>query len=294
MKIYDAFLFFNELDLLEIRFELLYNHVDYFIISECDTTFSGNPKPFYFEENKKKFSKYLDKVIHVKNVNSGEIHSIQNEQTGKKKDILNTILNFYNDVKYTSLTGNGMPHWCREFLHREFVKIGMSDCSDEDLIIFSDLDEIPNPSKLKFDGNTYLVHMKNCIYFINVENVTEKWFGSIVTKYKNLKDNSLNKIRNGIRGYVSENQNYLKFDIIENGGWHLSFMGGTLRIQEKIKSYGHQEYNHPAFLEGVNTKMQSNLDILNRDIKIVDINIEDFYPKEMLALVREKYSYLIK
>ena len=295
MKIYDAFLFFNELDLLEIRLEMMYNQVDYFILSECDTTFSGVPKPFYFEENKERYSKYIDKIIHVKHENSGEIHNIVNIHEGERKNIFENILKFYNEIKNTPLTGNAMPHWCRDFLHREFVKIGMSVCDDEDLIIFSDLDEIPDPTKLKLDGESYLIHMKNLIYFINVENTTDKWWGSIITKYKKLKDKPLNKIRNEMKGYnINGNTNDLSFSIIENGGWHLTFMGGTSRIQEKIKSYGHQEYNHPYLLDQVEDKLKSNQDVLNRGVSIIDIDINECYPENMLNLVKEKYNYLIK
>jgi beta-1,4-mannosyl-glycoprotein beta-1,4-N-acetylglucosaminyltransferase len=295
MKIYDAFLFFNELDLLEVRLEMLYDHVDYFIISECDTTFSGIPKPFYFEDNKERYSKYLDKIIHIKNENSGEINNIVNNHEGEKRNIFDSILKFYYEIKDTPLTGNGMPHWCRDFLHREFVKIGMSECDGEDLIIFSDLDEIPDPTKLKLDGESYLIHMKNLIYFINVENTTDKWWGSIVTKYKNLKDKPLNKVRNEMKGYnIIGNTNDLTFSIIENGGWHLTFMGGTNRVQEKIRSYGHQEYNHPYLLAQVDQKLKSNQDVLNRGVQIVDIDINDYYPTNMIELIKEKYSYLIK
>jgi beta-1,4-mannosyl-glycoprotein beta-1,4-N-acetylglucosaminyltransferase len=295
MKIYDSFLFFNELDLLEIRLEMLYDHVDYFILSECDTTFSGISKPFYFEENKERYSKYLDKIIHVKHENSGEIDNIINTHSGERKNIFENILKFYNEIKNTPLTGNAMPHWCRDFLHREFVKIGMSVCDDEDLIIFSDLDEIPDTTKLKLDGESYLIHMKNLIYYINVENTTDKWWGSIVTKYKNLKDKPLNKVRNEMKGYnIMGNTNDLSFSVIENGGWHLTFMGGTSRIQEKIKSYGHQEYNHPYYLTQVEDKLKSNQDILNRDVSIIDIDINQFYPENMLNLIKEKYNYLIK
>ncbi len=295
MKIYDAFLFFNELDLLEVRLEMLYDHVDYFIISECDTTFSGIPKPFYFEDNKERYSKYLDKIIHIKNENSGEINNIVNNHEGEKRNIFDSILKFYYEIKDTPLTGNGMPHWCRDFLHREFVKIGMSECDGEDLIIFSDLDEIPDPTKLKLDGESYLIHMKNLIYFINVENTTDKWWGSIVTKYKNLKDKPLNKVRNEMKGYnIIGNTNDLTFSIIDNGGWHLTFMGGTNRVQEKIRSYGHQEYNHPYLLAQVDQKLKSNQDVLNRGVQIVDIDINDYYPTNMIELIKEKYSYLIK
>ena len=71
-------------------------------------------------------------------------------------------------------------------------------------------------------------------------------------------------------------------------------MGGTSRIQEKIKSYGHQEYNHPYLLDQVEDKLKSNQDVLNRGVSIIDIDINECYPENMLNLVKEKYNYLIK
>jgi beta-1,4-mannosyl-glycoprotein beta-1,4-N-acetylglucosaminyltransferase len=65
MKIYDSFTFFNELDLLELRLEELYDHVDHFVLVEANRTFQNNPKPFYFGENQYRFAKYMDKVIHI-------------------------------------------------------------------------------------------------------------------------------------------------------------------------------------------------------------------------------------
>ena len=61
--VYDCFMFFNELDLLEIRLNILDPYVDYFVISECDTTFSGNPKKLYYEENKDRFKKFHHKFL---------------------------------------------------------------------------------------------------------------------------------------------------------------------------------------------------------------------------------------
>ena len=66
MRIIDAFTFFNELDLLEFRLECLYPHVERFVISEANITFSGIPKAFVFEENRDRFSKYLDKIEYLK------------------------------------------------------------------------------------------------------------------------------------------------------------------------------------------------------------------------------------
>ena len=66
MKLYDCFQFYNELDLLEIRLTLLYDVVDYFVISETNKSHANNPKILYFEENKHKFEKFLDKIIYIK------------------------------------------------------------------------------------------------------------------------------------------------------------------------------------------------------------------------------------
>ena len=64
MKIFDTFLFFNELDILEIRLNILYPHIDYFVINESVETFSGDSKPLYYFENRKRFKKFEDKIIH--------------------------------------------------------------------------------------------------------------------------------------------------------------------------------------------------------------------------------------
>ena len=64
MKIFDVFLFFNELDLLEIRLNMLYPFVDYFVINEATQTFFGSDKPLYYLENKERFKKFEDKIVH--------------------------------------------------------------------------------------------------------------------------------------------------------------------------------------------------------------------------------------
>jgi beta-1,4-mannosyl-glycoprotein beta-1,4-N-acetylglucosaminyltransferase len=288
MKIYDSFLFFNELDLLEIRLELLYDKVDYFIISECDSSFSGLDKPFYFDENKHLFEKYMDKIIHIKNYNTKDINNLINTQTEPKKiEIFDQIIKYYNDIKYTELTEYGKLHWWRDFVHREFVKLGMSDCDDDDIIIFGDLDEIPNPNNLNLTGIEYVMQQNYMITYINIENISEVWFGGIVVKYKTLKNNSLNIIRNSRR-----NGNLLQ---ISNCGWHLTSMGGVERVKTKIKSWGHQEYNNEYYLNNLEKNINNNTDIFERGFSIRKIdNISTFYPEKMLKLVNEKYKYLIK
>ena len=69
-KIYDCFNFFNELDILELRLNTLYDHVDFFVIVESDVTHSGESKKFFYEENIERFSKFSDKILNYKILNT--------------------------------------------------------------------------------------------------------------------------------------------------------------------------------------------------------------------------------
>ena len=117
MKIYDCFTFFNELELLDLRLKELYNHVDYFVLVEATLTHTGKPKELIFEKNKDKYSDYLDKIIYVK-VND---------------------LPDYNDFE-------GI--WEPENFQRNCIVRGLTNAEDSDVIMVSDIDEIPRPSAI--------------------------------------------------------------------------------------------------------------------------------------------------
>jgi beta-1,4-mannosyl-glycoprotein beta-1,4-N-acetylglucosaminyltransferase len=283
-KIYDCVPFFNELEILEIRLELLYDYVDHFIISECDYTFSGLPKSFNFEENKDRFSKYMDKIIYVKHTNTFNIDNLTSSiYSGKKRIIYQRIINRLEHMKTLPDTEYGVPHWCRDYYHKELTMLATDICEDDDLILFGDLDEIPNPEKIKFDGNSYVFNQYNMIYYINTES-NLKWHGTYLCKYSDIIENS----------FMYTREKRMTFEVLDNTGWHLSFMGGSEKIKEKIKSYGHQEFNNSYILNNVESNMKVNNDILCRGtIKINNININDYYPLNIISLVKEKFNYLI-
>ena len=112
--VYDCFQFFNELDMLKIRLNVLNDVVDRFVISEATETFSGIKKPLYYEENKDMFAEFADKIIHV----------------------------------VVDDTPEGGTHE-RDTFQKNAVTRGLAGCTDDDIIIFSDLDEIPNPDKIR-------------------------------------------------------------------------------------------------------------------------------------------------
>lgn len=289
-KIYDCFPFFNELDILEIRLELLYDVVDYFVISECDYTFSGLKKPFFFEENKHRYDKYSDKIIHIKHNDTFDYTNLVNNYiTNNERELYDKIIKRLDQMRNSPETGYGLPHWCRDYLHKELTMMGIVNCDEDDIILFGDCDEIPSPDALKFikspkiDDTIFTLNQKNMIYYINNENVTEKWFGQFISKYKNIKESSCMLTRNLRTG----------FEIIDNGGWHLTFMGGKNRIIEKIKSYSHQEFNNINILNSLSYMFDNGKDVLHRNITFIKHDFEKIYPSKVIDIVKEKYNYLI-
>jgi beta-1,4-mannosyl-glycoprotein beta-1,4-N-acetylglucosaminyltransferase len=217
-KIYDCFTFFNELDILEIKLNELYDHVDHFVLVESTETFRGNPKPLYFTENKQRFSKFLDKIIHV-------------------------ILDEHLETNSS---------WDREFYQRNQIMRGLTHCRDEDIIIVEDLDEIVSASKLPEIVailSTNKLPSVTCnqsiyTYFLNryghASGNVVSWLGSMATKYGYLKSISPQELRSQRDGATAV-----------TAGWHFTYMGGTKKVQTKLESFSHSEldndaYKHPA------------------------------------------------
>lgn len=287
MKIYDAFLFFNELDLLDIRLNLLNDVVDKFVIVESTVTFSGKPKTLFFNENKDKFSQFSDKIIHVIVDDTPEdfynLPFISNPSS-KKDEFKNKILKYLNE---SSGWGRHEKQWGREIYQRESILNGLIDCDDNDMIIMSDVDEIPNPDEvLSIRNNPNGVYeFKQNMFYYYINTLKERgWSGPKIAPWSVLKDNSLNILR----------QNKLTTVVVNNGGWHLSFMGGESRIKDKIEAYAHQEFNNDYIKNNIMNNINSNSDIFFRGSGFQQIDIESEYPQKMIDIIKEKYNYMIK
>ena len=111
-----CFTFYNEFELLELRLNSLWNMVDCFVLVEADKTQNNEPKPFYFDERKSDFAKFLPKIRHIK-VNM--------------------------EIPYS-----GVGDWSIEFAQRDMIAKGLEDADPDDLVFISDLDEIPYPDIL--------------------------------------------------------------------------------------------------------------------------------------------------
>lgn len=261
MKIYDCFQFFNELDLLEIRLNILNDYVDYFILTESTVTFSGFDKPLYYQENKNRFKQFNDKIIHV---------------------IVDNKLKDFESA------------WDREIFQRNYpIKILNKHSNLDDIVITSDLDEIPNPEILEnindfFDINSlYHCSQKNYAYYLN-NMVDNSWYGSRICSFSYLKKRSINDIRES-----TENKNNLTGFIIENGGWHFTSLGGKDMVKQKIESFSHQEFNTESIKHKISKSIEQNIDIFGRSLKFKYVDIDETFPQYIKNNIKN-YSHLIK
>jgi len=248
--IVDSFTFYNELDMLEYRLNVLNDYVDKFILVESVCTFVGHPKELYYQLNKERFKKFEDKIIHV----------------------------VVDDPPY-SLNEN--KQWENEKHQRNAIERGFVDLEDSDIIILGDLDEIPSESvlnSLRFNGIQGIAQLEQEFYYYNFNSKMDHlWYFQKVINYSYyLKINgSLHDIR--MSGW----------ETIPNGGWHLSYFGNSEFISNKIKNFSHQEYNNPHFTEPelIKNRITSGIDLFERGNKIIQTTpFENVLPRNWKTL----------
>lgn len=286
IKIYDIFLFFNELELLEIRLNILDKYVDYFVIIESTETFTGLPKKLYFEENKHLFEKWKHKILHyvVKD-------TPKNEEDLKTRLSIKDLNPLDREIVICTLNTDNVPdkkevQWLKEFYQKEATKRILTELNDDDFCYISDLDEIWNPEIIIDYSKDDIYKYRQTAYIYYLNNRSNEnwrgWVGTIGTKYKNIKNSSINHIRTPRKN---------KFTVLWNGGWHFSFQGGENKIVKKLEAYSHQEINTSKIKSQIKNTISENRDIRGRHIKFW--NDESKLPKYLLEN-KEKYSELFR
>jgi hypothetical protein len=242
--IYDVFPFFNELDILEIRLNILNDYVDKFVIVEATQTFSGLPKTSCYLENKERFAKWNHKIIHY------IIDDFPND-----KEI-------YDKAVASPNTGNKEHWWVREFYQKESQIKALTMCKDDDIIYTGDVDEIWNP-EIKYDIKDDVVYRPTLTaYYYWLNNRSDFVEGSIeprVCNFKTFKKYGSNHVKCE-REKVSIR--------VPNGGWHFCNMGGEEAIKTKLEAYGHQEWNVPQIKCNIKSSMYINEDFAGRGFNL--------------------------
>ena len=294
-KVIDSFLFFQELDLLEIRLKYLNDKVDKFIILEACQTFTGKEKPFNFEENKKRFEKYLDKIVYFKLEDSHDSYeSVVEFLKSKNNESYKKVLNILE--AHTHYPKSGL-HWVLDTYHRESLHIAYSQhVNNEDILLLSDLDEIP--SYHMFDDKRFLDNKKPIVcqqhefmYFLNYYDNSD-WLGTIFSKYELIKDISLNELRMDSK----EIRNIIDKVVYSNGGYHFTSCGGIEFIKKKIQSWGHQEFNTKGIMDRLEYNIKTGQDIFEREygtkMAKIEFSNREIFDKSIASII-PKYESLI-
>ncbi len=248
IKIIDCFIFYNELDMLTYRLNILNDVVDYFVLVESTHTFVGKEKSLFYQENKHLFEKFNNKIIHI-------------------------IVDDFPH-KYPNIDFEKQEQWNNEKFQRNCISRGIHklNLNSTDIITILDLDEIPNPNILtQMKTNDIAVSiniLQMDFYYYNLNSkMDHKWNHSKILTFE--KYNKLN--------IDCENIRFYSCPIINNGGWHLSYFGDNNFIKNKIENFSHQELNLELFTnqEKIQNRIKNKQDLFDRDIKIYHINIED-------------------
>lgn len=277
--IFDCVPFFNELDILKLRMEILDPYVDYFVLEESTVTFSGEDKKMIFAQNRQLFDKFKDKIRYVA----------------------------VTDSPMSGVTTHERDKYQKNQLIR-----ALSDCRPEDIIIFSDVDEIPNPDTLlqvieHFDaGKIYHLAQRMFYCFLNMEEISgnllsitgefpgvekKQWLGTKVCSFGSLPPEGIVYLRE-----VSPTDP--KSVRVADGGWHFGYMGGdgerdvAKRIGIKVQAAAHQEYNNNRYLNEAVDRLLCGEDIFGRSAQFKRVEIDETYPV-YLREHQEEYDFLM-
>jgi len=247
-QIIDTFIFYNEISLLEYRLSLLKEIVDHFVIVESTLTHVGKPKKMYFDNSKFKNYPIVHVVVEDFPFNENNIDTSKEQQ------------------------------WINEKFQRNCITRGLKllKIKPDDIVLLSDLDEIPDPLTLKkikssnFKGSA---QFDQEFYYYNLTcKMQVSWLFAKIFSYSWFLSNNL----------TLSDIRYTQFETIPYGGWHLSYFGTPKFISNKIKNFAHQEFNKLTFtnVNLIEQRIKDRVDIYNRniDIKYVPIHENGYLP----------------
>ena len=238
MKIFDCFMYFDEEVVLDVRLNTLDKYVDYFVIVESSFTHKGDNKNLMFNHNK--FEKFKNKIIYLvydkqpKGIEA--VNENDSEDEKSRKYILNAAL--------------------RENGQRNFIQNGLNKAENNDIILISDVDEIPNLSEVNFNNiseKIIMFHQDMFYYKFDLKIPNLLWTGTRGCRKKyllspqwlrNVKDRKYFPFRIDI---LFSEKKYSSIKFISNGGWHFSNIKTAEEIEHKLKSYlHHREFDEQS------------------------------------------------
>ena len=259
MRVFDCFMYYNEDTVLELRLNYLDQFVDYFVIVESTFDHRGQKKELNFDINK--FINFKDKIKYfILNSQPPDIEEIKTNDTENEKSS-KYILNGYK----------------RDHYQRKYLSKGIEYADTDDLIIISDIDEIPKLENInleKVKNNLLLFNQKMCYYKFNLYQENYNWVGSRACKKKKLinpqwlRDIKPKKYPIWRLDNLFSNFKYNNIKFVKDGGWHFSYLNTPELIEQKLKSYTHhREYDlNPIGLENITKRIKNRESVYNLSI----------------------------
>ena len=266
-KIYDCFTFYNEYDLLDLRLDLLYAHVDYFVIVEANQKFTNAPKPWNFDASR--YLHYADKIIYIQ----------------------------VDDMP------NSANPWDNEHHQRNAIVRGLKDADPNDIIIISDCDEILRPEAVAHirasEQTLFALRMPLFNFKFNYMRTSDGAYDCWAmaarrSVFDDITPNTLREMRHSFSGaplqFVNDG-----CELVEHAGWHFGYLGNTEFLRDKAQSFSHQEVNTPEFLAQIdpNASIAKRTSWKQDSADIYEIvKLDNYFPKELYTNP-EKYQQWI-
>jgi beta-1,4-mannosyl-glycoprotein beta-1,4-N-acetylglucosaminyltransferase len=240
-------MFYNELDMLELRLNMLSDVVDYFVVCEAAETHSGQPKPYNFADHQDRFDRWLHQIIYVQVDNL-----TKRDGTADRNS------------------------WERERYHRFCIADGLTEVRPNDFVIVGDCDEIANPRAVQWcqanctDGAILELDM----YYYSLNHRVRQGWGIGMMPWHLYHDP--NNIRTGAGR---------TFPHINEGGWHFSYFGGPQQIAQKVDAFMHHADVAAALPRDaayISSKIQAGADLYGRDLQIDRVPLSPSLPSYVL------------
>lgn len=289
MKIFDCFMYCDEKMLLDIRLNILNKYVDKFIIVESNFYHNGENKKLNFDIND--YKDFKEKIIYVKVLEKPKNIRQYNTKDNKDKksmDIFNALL--------------------LDNFQRNKISLGLSQCGAEDIILISDIDEIPNLENidLRLISEKFIFFKQDFFYYkFNLRHPNLKWFGSKATKKKNLRTPQfLRDLKNKVYPWwridtFFSRKKTSNAKIIENGGWHFTNIKSPENIYKKLNYFAHHtEFRNSGirvddlnqFIKNGIVFYDHQLDQSNQNKWKANISLEQINLNDLPKYIKDNYN----
>lgn len=256
--VYDVITYNGEREVLEMRLNILNEHVDRFVVVEAKTTFSGYKKPLYFSLHENHFEEWWKKI---------DYHIINEKYTEEE----------YQLAEHSPNTV-GATHWKNEFLQKESILKAIKHLEDNDTVYIGDVDEIWRPYDCILTEPIKL-KLKVYSYYLNNRS-SEDFCGTLVSKYGDVKNECLNHLRTDSR----KSEGYY--------GWHFTSMGGYKEVARKLNdSYTAESYNTLSTQQNLQNRLKNGIDYLGRDFTF---KVDESEWPQWLKKNKSNYKHLCK